>query len=942
MNRKPKRSTFLKIVLVIIFVLNNTFDNYSKKVFAQSNQGYPKIGIFHFNSGDTPAEWYAKFDFIVTSRTSSGFVSSVKAINPNALVLWTIDWNVGAGINSYTPPKEWRVTRSDGTDVMIYGGNRYQADITNLCSTSSSYNNKKYNDYLGPYLAGKVDYNYFDGTSSSGTWTKPRDSDDMDFDGNGVNDFVEHGENWVYNNWLAGIEKAIDNVRSAIGQNEIIFFNPGGMQEYNSSIHSKINGIYAEDTGAMYSYRFFKNTYNQYIRNSKTPHCVLIDAEGSSKDQFNRMRFFLGVTMFGDGYFSFTEQNSSEHHYKSYYDEYELNLGQPTSDAIQLYGTGDNDQGVYVRFFDLGCVIVNIDETGHTVSNSEIDNYPEYNGPYYRFKGGQAPNFNTGGIFTSVSLSGTQLSKGYVGDAILLLKTPTTSITEIIIDSDNDGTSPGSNEAQYIGSWTRTNDVSNAWCLNYRDYRDAYAINYIASGDGSSYAIFAPTIGVAGHYKVYEWHGDVNGLTEATNVPYEIHHASGTARGIINQSANLGKWNYIGTFYFNQGNQKYVKLTNNANGVVVADAIKFVFDQSGESDNIPPNAPSNLRCDSKTEYGFTLSWSPPQQASDGDIASSYEIYRNNTFIGYSVFTTYIDSGLTENTTYSYKVYAVDDYGNVSLSAASGNFTTLTDQISPTVDSVYALTNSIVKIIFSETVEKSSAENINNYSINNDISVSSASLMNDDKTIHLNTNRHEAGVTYNLIINNIKDRATNPNFIAGNTSASYVGVGDPIEISLSADNNYDLYINGVFMGSDGNWKDAETYYYISLQAERNVIAVKCTDNISTGGLVAEITIGTEKYVSDETWKVSTTYQQGWESLVFNDNLWQNATSYGLHGVAQPWAQYGNVTGISQDSGVEWIWSSDNQTEKEVYFRFVIGGDNMDITPPAPPTGLTITR
>lgn len=647
------------------------------------------------------------------------------------------------------------------------------------------------------------------------------------------------------------------------------------------------------------------------------------------------MRFFLGLTMFGDGYFSFTESNSHEHHYQCYYDEYELKFGKPTSDAIQLYGTGDNEQGVYVRFFEHGCVIVNIDETDRTVTNDEIKVFEDYSGPYYRFNGGQNPEFNNGAIFSSVTLDGTQIGKGFVGDAILLVDSPTTIVTDIFIDSDNDGTSPGSKEAKYTGSWIPTNDdVADAWCLSYRGYRDAYAMRYCEQGDGSNYAIFTPTVGVAGYYKIYEWHGDKRDKTEASNVPYLIRFKDGEIKGTIDQSSDYGQWNFLGTYYFNKGNDGYVKITNNANGIVIADAFKFVNDQACVSDQTPPNRPRNLKSESSTENSIKLTWSPP---SDVDVAY-YKVKRDHVSIGQPVKSVFVDDNLSEITSYSYEIFAVDGCGNCSTSAATGSYKTLSDTRPPVVEDVYAITNSVVIIDFNELVDKQSAEDRDNFHIDPNMTIGNAILMDNAKSIKLNTSDHDVGIYYSLTIEGIKDKSANRNVIE-TTSIQYVGIGNPIKIVLSADNNYSLYIDGEFFGSDGRWEQAETFEKMTKTCGKHVIAIKCTDNKTIGGFVAMVNYLGETYVTDESWKVSTVVQPDWQLINYDDRTWQNATSYGEHGTAKPWAKIKNVANLPVDEGINWIWSENYETQKEVYFRFTISSDSDDdITPPAIPTGL----
>ena len=73
---------------------------------------------------------------------------------------------------------------------------------------------------------------------------------------------------------------------------------------------------------------------------------------------------------------------------------------------------------------------------------------------------------------------------------------------------------------------------------------------------------------------------------------------------------------------------------------------------------------------------------------------------------------------------------------------------------------------------------------------------------------------------------------------------------------------------------------------------------------------------------------------WNSIDFDDWTWQRATSFGEHGLAQPWAQYSNVSGIPVSKKCEWIWSADNTSDNEVYLRLTIRTSG-DTTPPATP-------
>ena len=161
-------------------------------------------------------------------------------------------------------------------------------------------------------------------------------------------------------------------------------------------------------------------------------------------------------------------------------------------------------------------------------------------------------------------------------------------------------------------------------------------------------------------------------------------------------------------------------------------------------------------------------------------------------------------------------------------------------------------------------------------------------------------------------------------------------GGPIRVTVSCDDAYQLYINGNLVGSGSDWNTAHTFEASSV-AGKNVVAIEGTDLEGLAGMVAEIDFNGEHYVTNDSWKVSPTFATGWETVAFDDLQWPKATSLGLHGTASPWADYSNVQGISTTNNVHWIWSSDNENDDIVYFRFTLRASG-DVTPPNIPTGL----
>ncbi|MFQ5650481.1 MAG: Ig-like domain-containing protein [bacterium] len=123
----------------------------------------------------------------------------------------------------------------------------------------------------------------------------------------------------------------------------------------------------------------------------------------------------------------------------------------------------------------------------------------------------------------------------------------------------------------------------------------------------------------------------------------------------------------------------------------------------------------------------------------------------------------------------------DEAGNTIASNSSVTYQTPAagDNQPPTLVSVSVNGTTQIDVNFSEPVEQSTAENKSNYAINNGISVLGAILDANLTTVHLITTAHQQGDTYSLTVNNVRDRAQDPNIIAANSRISYTMIEDPI-------------------------------------------------------------------------------------------------------------------------------------------------------------------
>ena len=103
---------------------------------------------------------------------------------------------------------------------------------------------------------------------------------------------------------------------------------------------------------------------------------------------------------------------------------------------------------------------------------------------------------------------------------------------------------------------------------------ERYGISYLANNSGKGYIQYIPEITLSGKYEVYAWWS--SHIKNATRVPVHITHSQGESTIFLNQRKDGGKWVFLGEWSFDKGNKKAITISSeNANGVVVADAMRF-------------------------------------------------------------------------------------------------------------------------------------------------------------------------------------------------------------------------------------------------------------------------------------------------------------------------------------------------------------------------------
>ena len=208
-------SRFLVFCWTVAVLLGTTVPALASCWDPDKGHCYPRIGLFKFG-GATP-EWWAKFDQIVTNQADDHHVDTVKHLDPTTRYLDSvIVWNTFRGVSI---PDDWYVRDAEGAVVLIYGG-RKMVDISDFCPRSGEMGNKRYNEYLAEYMMDSVDLSKVDGMATHGVRDFPR-AEDVDLDRNGVNDWDEHGREWLRETWLVGVHKVVEDLRGSIGADKL-------------------------------------------------------------------------------------------------------------------------------------------------------------------------------------------------------------------------------------------------------------------------------------------------------------------------------------------------------------------------------------------------------------------------------------------------------------------------------------------------------------------------------------------------------------------------------------------------------------------------------------------------------------------------------------------------------------------------------------------------
>ena len=358
-------------LISLIFVLSFCF---IRPVITANDNSYPLLANYFlkWEINDAEAKQLAKWDLLIldmeVQEKSLTQLKKIKELNPNITILaYITPQEIRAdAASSYSSlrkqlvsgiPESWYLHDSTGKKVSWWTGT-YLLNVTDVCPTKD---NLRWTQYLTNFVNNKIlSTGLWDGVYYDNAWDNITYfvGSDIDLDNNKTKDTN------LDDKWKTGMKYVYNQTRALTGGKYIIVGN-GNTREYRSELNGKMleNFIATAWTNTM-------NTYDYNFGTTNNPKINIINANTSNtgnQANYKNMRFGLTSALLEDGYYSF-DYGDQNHSQTWWYDEYDVNLGSPLSEAKSKNNYTTYNTGVWQRDFSNGIALVNSTSQKQTVS----------------------------------------------------------------------------------------------------------------------------------------------------------------------------------------------------------------------------------------------------------------------------------------------------------------------------------------------------------------------------------------------------------------------------------------------------------------------------------------------------------------------------------------------------------------------------------------------
>lgn len=418
LKRRNLHFNLMKIVLLtIIFSFFFSFPVNAKN----GNDYYPKLANFYLRTPilESQVNDLAKWDVLIlhmfAQYNSADKIKEIRQKNPKIIILAYIpseefpvsvykEWESNSGVNAFSKllagitPDMW-LKDSAGNHVTFWK-DFWMLNVSNYPTTG-----RHWNDYLSSFVAENLmGSNLWDGVFYDNSWTGiywiNQGKIDINNDGNNEN------KDQVDSAWQAGMKTLFRLTKEKSHKNIYIVGNG------DRGFYGDINGLYVENfTDDSMSWSGKMNLFRLNAKGVSDKNLAILgntDLNMGNPFDFQRMRYGLTSALLEGGYYAF-DNGSNSHAENWWYDEYEVNLGQPVGESFTQNEKKSYSPDVWERNYTNGLAIANSTASAQTV---------ELGDDYEKIHGVQDKTINDGSIVNEVTVG--------ANDGLILLKTFTT------------------------------------------------------------------------------------------------------------------------------------------------------------------------------------------------------------------------------------------------------------------------------------------------------------------------------------------------------------------------------------------------------------------------------------------------------------------------------------------------------------------------------------
>ncbi len=368
LKEKKKRVKYLFLILVFsILIPINTIAILG---FVKSKD-FPKLANYFLNweISDKEAKELARWDLLVldmeTQVNSREQLKKIRQYNPDIIILAYITaGEIRQDACAYNMSllrcelfkkikDEWYLKDEKGNRTVAWPGTNMLNFGVNHYNTSDSWNSTLAKFvYYKLMLSGVWDGVFYDTIWHDMYWVN---DSKLDVNNDGKNDNIAY----VNERYKNGVVSMLSTTASLFGDSYLIVENGSSHVAYQPHI----NGMMYESfptpwEGAGYWPNVMRSLLEKPALN-KEPKIHIVNANSRDKNDLREMRFGLGSALLAGAYYSF-DFGETHHGQTWWYEEYDYNLGAPTSGAYRVDGPFENyEEGLWRRDFEKGVVFVN-------------------------------------------------------------------------------------------------------------------------------------------------------------------------------------------------------------------------------------------------------------------------------------------------------------------------------------------------------------------------------------------------------------------------------------------------------------------------------------------------------------------------------------------------------------------------------------------------------